>query len=437
MPASAHPTQTTHSEPEASAPLQQNRSALLLPLLAAVSLLVLFAGALAWQLGLFAVQRDWVLAGGQQGGTYQLMAQQLSRQLDAAESSERFAVMATDGSAMNLALLAQDEVQFALAQGDAAMPASVRLLAAVYAEWIHVLVLAPQGGDAPTLESLTEAATIWLGAPGSGTRHTAQRVLEHFGVSVQGARIHEAPLAEVPQAFASGDLQAAVILAPPGAAVVRDALAVSQARLLPVAGAALSLLDGAYHPVVMPPYLYGALPAQSVPTVAVDALLLTRRDVSADAVRAVMQELADARLELSEAVGFRLPLARYAPERASVPYHAGASAFFLREEPSWFVRNAEAISLILTLVVGAWSVGSLLLRWTASRRKERIDAFYWRVRECGKLPRRRRLAALEEIEREAMQQLMDEQLAADQAFLIFQNYLRNMIEEAKPEQASD
>ncbi|MEO0425369.1 MAG: TAXI family TRAP transporter solute-binding subunit, partial [Pseudomonadota bacterium] len=402
-------------------------------LLGALAVLVVFATALAWQLGLFSVQRDWVIAGGQEGGTYQLLAEQLASHLDSVENSERLAVLPSDGSAMNLSLLNEGRAQFALAQGDGPMPTSARLLAAVYAEWVHVLQALPPADEAPTVDTLSTASALWIGAPGSGTRFTAQRVLQHVGVAIDPAQVVEAPLAELAQRFAAGEVTAAVVLAPPGAAVVRDVLASGEVRLVPVAGAALSLLDAAYQPVEVPVHLYGAAPAAPVATVAVDAMILAHREVPADAVRGVLQEIADARAELSDAVGFRLPLARYAPERVSLPYHAGATAFFLREEPSWFVRNAEAISLILTLVVGAWSIGSLLLRWSASRRKERIDAFYWRVRECGKLPRHERLAALEEIEREAMQQLMDEQLSADQAFLIFQNYLRNMIEEAKPD----
>ncbi|MEM9385592.1 MAG: TAXI family TRAP transporter solute-binding subunit [Pseudomonadota bacterium] len=415
-------------------PTPQQRYALALPLFGAFAVLLVFGAALAWQLGLFSVQRDWVIAGGQEGGTYQLLAEQLSRHLASVESNDRLAVRATDGSAMNLALLNDGEVQFALGQGDGPMPPTVRLLAAVYAEWVHVLQALPPSSQAPpTVDGLASATSLWLGASGSGTRYTAQRVLAHVGVPIDPARVVEAPLAELAQRFASGEVTAAVVLAPPGAAVVREILASGEVRLVPVAGAALSLLDAAYQPVEIPVHLYGSSPEASVATVAVDAMILAHRDVQADAVRSILQEIAEARAELSDAVGFRLPLARYAPERVSLPYHAGATAFFLREEPSWFVRNAEAISLTLTLVVGAWSVGSLLLRWSASRRKERIDAFYWRVRECGKLPRHARLAALEEIEREAMQQLMDEQLSADQAFLIFQNYLRNMIEEAKPD----
>ncbi|MEO0425175.1 MAG: hypothetical protein AAF184_22760, partial [Pseudomonadota bacterium] len=58
-------------------PSPQQRYALALPLLGALAVLVVFATALAWQLGLFSVQRDWVIAGGQEGGTYQLLAEQL------------------------------------------------------------------------------------------------------------------------------------------------------------------------------------------------------------------------------------------------------------------------------------------------------------------------------------------------------------------------
>ncbi|MCJ7753655.1 MAG: hypothetical protein MUP13_03745, partial [Thermoanaerobaculales bacterium] len=91
---------------------------------------------------------------------------------------------------------------------------------------------------------------------------------------------------------------------------------------------------------------------------------------------------------------------------------------------------AEAISLGLTLLVGAYSGYLALREWMKRRMKNRMDAYLIEIEELAadlsslSLPELiSHRDALYEIRHRALSDLVSERVLADQSFTIFQNHL--------------
>ena len=80
-------------------------------------------------------------------------------------------------------------------------------------------------------------------------------------------------------------------------------------------------------------------------------------------------------------------------------------------QPSFFERYAEAFGVIFSILVVAFGGFTSLKKI----RKERIDKYYKRVMNC------KNVDELEELSNEAVSQLQNEKLTADESFTIFLN----------------
>lgn len=122
----------------------------------------------------------------------------------------------------------------------------------------------------------------------------------------------------------------------------------------------------------------------------------------------------------------------YRPAGYGIPFHGGSAAYYHREEPPFFVAYAEAISLGLTQLVGAYSGYVALREWLKRRMKNRMDAYLIEVEEqaadLGSLSLAELVShreALYEIRHRALSDLVSERVLADESFTIFQNHLRD------------
>jgi hypothetical protein len=174
-----------------------------------------------------------------------------------------------------------------------------------------------------------------------------------------------------------------------------------------------------------------------VRTIAVSALLVARAGLEPELVREITRSVFEHRSGAGGLADEELVVAHriredYRPAAFSIPYHEGAASYYLREEPPFFVAYAEAISLGLTLLVGAYS-GSVALRgWMKRRMKNRVDAYLIEVAALAgdlqamsldELLEHRR--GLEDVRYRAFADLVAERLPADESFTILQNHFRD------------
>ena len=155
--------------------------------------------------------------------------------------------------------------------------------------------------------------------------------------------------------------------------------------------AAIALKRPFLKPITIPKGAFvGANPTpdQAVETASVMRVLVARSDVEAEAIRELTRILFENRLDLT--IRFALATAISQPdttEGLTIPLHAGASAYYDRNEPSFLHENAEPIALLITIFA---MIGSALLalrgRLNASQ-KNRLDSFNYRLLDIASLAR--------------------------------------------------
>jgi len=389
--------------------------------------------------------RQIVIATGSESGTYHALGKALQRVLEGTNSFDSVSVRATDGSVENMRLIGGDHehrVDLAFVQGDDSASTNARLVTTLYDEVLHILITKSAAQDIRTIYDL-QGKRVALGAAGSGTRQLSLRVLRHFGIEVKEDLVWSAT--ETAEGLANDTIDAAFLLSAIPSALIFDLAEADAIRFLSLGDAqqegdeahALELVIPGLQRDIIPRSTYVRLPQKAVHTVSVTAMLVARKDLDDELVRSITATLFGNRAGAAGLEGGDLKVARkirehYEPASVTIPYHPGATAYYHREEPPFFVEYAEALSLGLTLMLAVYSVFIALREWMRRRMKNRVDAYLLEVERLAEnyhdLNQNELVTqqgALEELRRAAFADLVAERLLADEAFIILQNHLRD------------
>ncbi|HTI20014.1 MAG TPA: TAXI family TRAP transporter solute-binding subunit [Kutzneria sp.] len=235
----------------------------------------------------------------------------------------------TGSSVDNLRLLAEGGGQLGLASIDAVestgqAPPGLSAVGRVYDSFLHLVVLA----DSP-INSFADidGRTVSLGAPGSSTGFTSDRLLELTGVQPVGRQLSQSDGAK---ALADRSLDAMLTLTGIPTPAITDLAGKRAIRLVTLKAEAALLAThypGPYVPATIPTTTYVNVPPCE--TVAVPNLLLTRDDLPDDVVRIVTETVFT---EVS-AITKGHPEASHINVRTGiatgiVPLHPGAAGWF-------------------------------------------------------------------------------------------------------------
>jgi len=268
-------------------------------------------------------------------------------------------------------------------------------------------------------------------------------MLDHFGIEV-GEDLELLP-SDAQAGLIDGSIDAAFILDAIPSRIVAELAEKDVIRFLPLGDPqedgnesdALALVFPGIRGTTIPRSTYVRLPEEPIETIEVSAMLIARRGLNVDLVRNIAATLFEHRPGSAGLEGKELPVARrirenYRPGSVTISYHRGAVAYYHREEPPFFVEYAEALSLGLTLLLGAFSGYIALREWMRRRMKNRIDAYLLEVERhsadlaslsLDQLIQQR--DSLDLVRHRAFSDLVAERLLADEAFTIFQSYLRD------------
>ncbi len=118
------------------------------------------------------------------------------------------------------------------------------------------------------------------------------------------------------------------------------------------------------------------LPSENLPTVSVNRILISHKNTDEEAITKITRVLYERRLELLKLT----PLAGFISQPdwgvgTFIPIHEGALIFYDREKPSYFVRNADFLALILSLFVLTGSAVMGLRRLISGNQKNLADKY--------------------------------------------------------------
>ncbi|NEW39080.1 TAXI family TRAP transporter solute-binding subunit [Nocardia cyriacigeorgica] len=293
--------------------------------------LVLAALASASMFGCGTNDRTMVrLASGEDGGFYYAFAGLLAATAESESDVIRIEPLETAGSQQNLRMLADGEVDTALALADSAGDDGGRVVALgrVYENYLQLAVRT----EGPIHEvSELRGRRVNLGAEGSGAAVTGRRLLATAGLDpATDVTVEHRPLREAAQALTDGTIDALLWAGgvPTGALTVPDPMRLVDLGAL--AGPMRDRYGPVYDRVAIPADAYPGSPA--VHTIGVANLLLAAATLPDEAAAAIVELLvwhADA-LVPAEAAGTQFLDGRFLIGTGTVPLHPGAAEVYRR-----------------------------------------------------------------------------------------------------------
>ncbi len=205
-----------------------------------------------------------------------------------------------------------------------------------------------------------------------------------------------------------------------------------------------SIVDGfclAYPkavPYIIPKGTYGKWPLKPVLTFAVYDVMVCREDFDVNLAYDVVKTIYDMGSVLAEDdFEFGLLDPNLELHRFSFPLHPATIKYMKRDQPTFWERESELIGLIISLVVLLSGGLTTLLRYLKQRRKDRVDIYYLKVLQVSDKARasksfeekKKCLKDLHEIRNNAFDQLVRENLDANESFTIFTSLLNAAISE--------
>lgn len=190
----------------------------------------------------------------------------------------------------------------------------------------------------------------------------------------------------------------------------------------------ITLVNPYLKPFVIPAETYGSLTPGPVVTLAVDKLLVARREVPETAIYDLLDELLRQKPALSAAYPglFHQLTENFDVSGSAFVVHPGARAYLKRDEPNIYERYSGIAEVAVTVLIGLISGIYGAVKIWSIRRKNRIDAFCREALEIRDRAaggdagsRARALEALKALRDRAYDDLIHEQLSADESFRIF------------------
>jgi len=352
--------------------------------------------------------------------------------------AEDFADLLDQNSAVRVTLVPAPEddrtVLEALAAGDGdiaiitdIMPfrSDIATVMPLYPTILHVAYR--KGRSADTTEELVTGATVYAGPPGSSSRFLFERITKRVGLT--GDDFTYVDL---------GDQEPDVVvvfapISPERLQNIPDYELYSMGRPEDIGTGstvdAATLLNPQFEPFIIPTGVYGDLTPGPVLTLAVNQVLVARRDLN----RATVYDLANELVRLRPALSALRPglfqeiSDDFDPSSSTFIIHPGAQDYTQRNAPSVYERYSGVAEVSVTVLIAVFSAIFGGVRIYRMRRKNRIDTFYSAVMTIKKSVddslsqegRREKAKEVRALQATAFEMLVDEKLAADESFRIF------------------
>lgn len=323
------------------------------------------------------------LATGSPIGEYYDFAKAIAQVTEAHYPYIDIEVLESPGSTQNMDDVHNKVVDMALVQSDTPVQSEVRAIAQLYPEMFHLI--ARSSAQIDTLADL-EGKRIALMPEGSGSYSLFWPVSEHYGLTSNDFSFFPLSVKEATQALLNSEVDALFRIIGVGNNSVAEVLQTGEFELVPIDQiAALQLSQPYLQSTNIPKGTYDGrvpIPSSNIATVSVSALLIANAEVDVEVVKAITQVLYEHRNEL---ISLNPRTANIQPPDSILnlgfPVHDGAKAYHNQDNPSFFVRYAEAMGLLLSLIILAASGIWQLRQWLIGRQKNRADHYNLEILE--------------------------------------------------------
>jgi TRAP-type uncharacterized transport system substrate-binding protein len=339
----------------------------------------------------------------------------------------------TGGQALEA--IVEGRADIALISNDQPFREDIATVMPMYATVLHIVY--PADRTAANVAQLLQNATVFAGDDGSASRRVFERLTANTDLGDAGYRF-------VTDRSVKVDL--AVVFAP----IAPDRLAEYPGVRLWTMGSpddigaggpvdAAVLLNPHFRPFIIPAGTYGDAANEAIVTIAVDKLVVARKELDPSVVYDFINEI----LRLRPALAAKHPGVfqhlsdDFDASRSRFILHTGTQDYLQRSEPTFVERYSGVAEVLVTLMIAAFSASFAGVRIYNRRRKNRIDRFYAAAlnirNSIDKLAsdsaRRTAINELRKLQDEAFELLVAEKLAADESFRIFITLSNDIVEQ--------
>jgi uncharacterized protein len=318
---------------------------------------------------------------GSEAGEYYDFANALATVAEQRADGILIEVIPSAGAIENAERLASGTADLALIQSDTQAATSVRAIASVFPETLHIVARTDSG-----VETVADMAgkRVALMPLGSGGNAIFARIMAHYGMDEADYTVTHMTPADAMASLQAGQVDVLARVIALGNRPMRDLLRDPGLRLVPLDQAeAIQMFAPALRRIEIPRGAlngWPAVPPQDTEALGVDAILVAGAQVPEADVRRLTELMFSSRnllVELDEQTAF---LGQgESPEIFGLALHAGARAYFDADKPpfvvGFIVEYAEAIALGLTVVALAASAIWQAKSWIEQRQKNRSDAY--------------------------------------------------------------
>ncbi len=326
-----------------------------------------------------------VAAGPRNSDSYTLL-QEIAEVLERHSTSVRLKVSPSKNSSTNITLVNSGEVDLATISSDTPVSTSVRLVADLFPDYFILI-----SRESAQIRSITDLKGKRIAVPEDGSSELLAfwSVIDHYDLPTGSFDFTSTDLSRGADLFLSGEVDAIFLVRSlRDSALLRlieDAgLKKLAMRFVPIdQAAAIAQKRPFLKPGIVVKGSFDGnpvLPANDVSTATVHRLLVSNSKVDAAAIRELTRILFENKLDLVTRIPLAASIVGAKNETgASLPYHAGASSYYNRDEPSFLQENAEPIALLVTLAAMLIS-GLLALRGRFSAtQKNRLDSYNYQL----------------------------------------------------------
>ena len=340
----------------------------------------------SYKRSLLQLPRKIVIATGSTQGYYYKLGNEMKRIIEKEHPKAHVEILQTQGSFDNLKRIERREADFAFYQNSGDTTTSIRSVANLYSEALHLIVKRPALERSEKSSGITsikqlKGKVVAIGSEGSGTRLMALEVMRHYGIELKDFDNRSYGLDELDAMF-SEDLQAAFVvmgvLAPGLTDLFRqnedlqlvsieysDALNMKYPSMC-----AYHIPEGAYR--TDPP-----VPKAEFVTAAVKASIITNKHTPAFLVKYFTELIF--KNEFRNGMNLIELNSDYAQAEEDFPLHSGAIAYYNRGKPTLYSIFIEGLkrSLVslIALVVFVIGIPLVLFRKSYEKKKAHRERF--------------------------------------------------------------
>lgn len=320
-----------------------------------------------------------IIATDSPGSEYYTFGEAIKKVIETHRPSIRVQLVTdTDGSHDNARKIQRKEVDFALTQNDAPVEESIRTIALLFPEVMHLYVWDKEISQFNQIEKIHVATFPEY----SGSHFVFSTLCRYYDLEADTLNVSLFRPEAVYDAFLNKEVDGVFHLIGLGNTAKKNVgfSLKNGARLLSIEQVeALRYYHPFLKPYIIPKGFYNGcppLPEKDVATAAVHAVLVAHKDVDKGLAYEITRILYESRNELIH----ENPLAASmkitdSSEEILFPLHPGARQYLHRDRPSFLVRYSDTIALLLSLGVlfGSWT-WHLRLR-LEQRLKDRADMY--------------------------------------------------------------